>query len=180
MSYVLGIDPGITGAVAVLLDGQTVHGFLDVPILQVEVGGKKRKQLDEGRLFHLMSGLVETLKSQHGGRVSAILEHVHAMPKNGSIGNFNLGQSYGSWRMLLAALDVSFEVVPPQRWQKVVIGKRVTDQALVALASQWYPSARTDLYGPMGGLRLGRADALLLARYGSLREIAPTTDGSTI
>jgi crossover junction endodeoxyribonuclease RuvC len=95
----------------------------------------------------------------------AFLEDVHTMPGQGvtSSGNFMMGK--GIIMGVLAAERIAYILVSPQEWKKRagLIGKD-KDQARTK-AQQLYPgvvlSRKKDI---------GRADAILIARYGEKKE----------
>lgn len=51
-----------------------------------------------------------------------LLEQVHAMPGQGVSSMFSFGANYGGWIALLEGLSISHILVPPQRWQKDILG----------------------------------------------------------
>lgn len=147
----LGIDPGLTGSMA-LLQEQSVtvwdlHGIC--------IG--KRKELDiEGFCRD-----VRTALDMERGWLSVALEEVHAMPRQGSASTFGFGATYGAIKAVLTVLHVRFVTVTPQQWQKVV---RVTadKDAHRALAARLYPSAAPQLTRKKDA---DRADAILIAEW---------------
>jgi len=166
-----GIDPGSTGALAVILPDGTVK-LIDTPIIETKVSGKKRKEYDDAEMARLLRRLRE-LGQEHGVRVHVTLEKVNAMPSidgkrsMGATSAFSFGTGYGVWRGALAALQVPFELVAPQRWKKHMLPDTAKDDgAVAAIASRLFPAAAGRMRGPKGGIKIGRVDALLLAAYG--------------
>lgn len=62
----------------------------------------------------------ELLKRWAGGRM--VIERVHAMPVNGSIANFRLGENNGSVRTACRAHGIEIDIVSPVLWQKRFVG----------------------------------------------------------
>lgn len=159
----LGIDPGKSGAVAVLKDGHP--GFVNEPWVSdtpVLVTGVK------GKLSYDPQGMRALLVNMIAGEpdVLVVLETQQAMPKQGVSSTFTTGMGYGLWIGLLAGLQVPYRVVRPDAWKKVLMaGQPRTARACVDVALRYYPRARDSLVGPKGGLKDGRADALLLAHF---------------
>lgn len=152
-----GIDPGITGAIALVTETTVVVN--DVPSL---TSAKGRPEYD----LHGMLEILRQLKRDHP-LIRGVLEKVGAFPKNGSVGNFKLGRGSGLWEMALAALEIPHLLVHPTRWKKRVLdGAPKTDQGELSVAVRLYPGASSMFHGPKGGLKTGRVDALLLAHYG--------------
>lgn len=152
-----GIDPGITGAIALITETTVV--LSDTPSFK---SAKGRPEYDLVGMLKLLRDLQQIYPGIRG-----VLEKVGAFPKNGSVGNFKLGRGSGLWEMALAALDIPHVLVHPIRWKKSVLdGAPKTPQGEAAVAARLYPGASPMFRGPKGGLKEGRVDALLLAHYG--------------
>jgi hypothetical protein len=160
----IGIDPGKTGAVALVenpWDGTRPKEprVVDTPVL---VTGEK------GKLAYDPQGMRAILVDMIGGEpdVLVVLETQQAMPKQGLSSTFTTGMGYGLWIGLLAGLQIPYRTVRPDAWKKVLMaGQPRTAQACVEVALRYYPRVRDLLVGPRGGLKDGRADALLLAHF---------------
>ncbi len=82
---------------------------------------------------------------------------------------FTFGHGLGTITAVLATLNIPHLLIRPQVWQSYFgIETSSKDKAehkreIAARAEGLYPGAQ--LYGPKGGLRDGRSDALLLAHY---------------
>ena len=145
--FYLGIDPGKTGALAVI---DSEGRFIDV--------------VDFEESFDYLAGSVE----QHSANFHfAYLEEVHSMPKQGVASTFAFGQNYGWWKGVLQALRIPFKTVRPQDWQKGLVPKKngLTDKPGLDVARQLYPEAPLNLKK-----HHNRADAILLARVCLQRE----------
>jgi len=111
----LGIDPGVSGAFAVLhlLDtgdqALTVH---PIPCDWIEVGGGKRRRYN---LFALHKALVHTTPIS-----LAYLELQSARPGQGVVSMFSTGFGFGVWQGLLTAIGIPYMLVAPQRWRSRV------------------------------------------------------------
>ncbi len=156
----IGIDPGLTGAVASLSVDVALVG--DTPIHRV---GKSKRVYDVSRMRRELSALLDC-----GEECFAILEQQQAMPKQGVSSTFKTGQGFGLWEGILAALHIRYEIVHPTRWKKRMLdGLPTKDKASSRIvAGRLFPDV--DL-----GRRKdnGRSDALLLAEYGR-RTMEPT------
>jgi crossover junction endodeoxyribonuclease RuvC len=146
----LGIDPGLSGAIAAITpDGIEFH---DMPVLDV---GTKQK-LD-------YAGLAHTLRQYSvSGDVAAAIEFVASMPGQGVSSTFKFGQCYGAALGILAALQIPYQTVAPVRWKRAF--------KLVGCEKDESRARSLELYPQCAGeLRLkkhhGRADALLMARW---------------
>ena len=95
MKTYIGIDPGKSGALALLTeDGQCTV----VP-------------------FH-ESAYTTILKAASGPSSVCCLEKVGAMPGQGVVSMFNFGHNLGYIEGLLQAFDIPYQLVPPQTWKK--------------------------------------------------------------
>ena len=147
----IGIDPGQQGAIGVIdAEGK----FLDV----------KDWPGDEVNAARLVIAIVKDIKIDD---TLAAIEYVHSYSEQGVASVFKFGTNFGIWRGILAAYKVPFVLVTPQKWQKGLITK--PDKQLgkakghCAAASRLFPTA--PLYGPRGGSKDGRADALMIADW---------------
>jgi len=145
MILFLGIDPGQKGAIAIINSAGSICRLNDWPGNEVEAARIIRSELDAN------------------WQLVAALEKVSAMPKQGVTSMFKFGTSYGMWKGILAALQIPFKEVRPQMWQKGVVSKAQDKAPVMAAAARLFPGA--ELYGPRGGKKDGRADALLIADW---------------
>ncbi len=162
----LGIDPGATGAVAVL-DPDYAHtaddrvdyidsGVFDCPIV---LGGKSgnQKQLDVAA----MATLIHRLVGAHNA--CAVIEWQQAFPKQGASSTFKLGTNYGAWMGILAALGIPFELVRSQVWKPSVgLARGSSKDESRAAAARLFPSLAGKLTRKKDD---GRAEALLIAEF---------------
>lgn len=94
----------------------------------------------------------------------AIVEHVHAMPKQGVSGVFKFGTAYGQILGVLQALRIPYELVPPQVWKKAMRlpGGPAKGEAARGRALELYPSLHEQLARKRDH---NRAEALLIGRW---------------
>jgi hypothetical protein len=99
---VLGVDPGVSGAVAFYFVGHP-HGVSvdDVPV----AGG----HVDPVALSALIRNFAPSF---------AMVEAVHSMPKQGVASSFNFGMAFGCVRGVIGALQVPLHLVTPGKWKK--------------------------------------------------------------
>ena len=148
----IGIDPGITGAVAII-NGNSVI-LHDTPTIQTKNGKKTKTEFMPSE----MADILAAQKSCH-----VFIEKVGAMPGQGVTSMFSLGKGYGIWIGIIAALKIPHTFTTPQAWKKHLMqGMKDKDAARIR-AQQLYPSATKELSRKKD---TGRADALLIAAYG--------------
>lgn len=139
MSWI-GIDPGVTGGLAVIHPDGTA-----------EVWSMKGLGLEER-----VSTVKRLVDSPHTILVG--LEKAQAMPKQGVVSMFTYGTNYGEWLGILETLGLHYVIVRPQEWKKLVLVGTARDK----LAALEYARTR---FGAEVGKDHGRADALCIAEY---------------
>lgn len=151
---VAGCDPGISGAISILIDGQLEDSF-DMPV-RVEKSGRNKlsKYVDGAILARLMSKYEPS---------AVYLESVHSMPGQGVASSFKFGESTGGIRVGLEALGWTVVRVTPQKW-KAHFGLIGTEKDAARLkAIELFPE-RAKLFARKKDI--GRSDASLLSLYG--------------
>lgn len=164
---IIGIDPGtVSGGFACLYSDRSLRAWaVSTPSFEVKKtvtrgknAGKtsKRTFCDPGEMASLLRPFsVE----ECFGRVTVVIESVHAGQAKGSIGNFSLGRSLGIWEGIIASLGLPVVLAPPASWKKAMRLSKDKDKSR-QLASQLYPCVRFPRVCDDG-----RAEALLLAEW---------------
>ena len=153
-SRVIGIDPGASGAIALLVGGVLISVH-DMPTVTVERNKAQKRQVCPAGLSLLMQQL-----SPH----KAICEKVGARPGQGVSSMFSFGRSVGIIEGVLAAKQIPVTFVTPQSWQKqsgAAKGKDGSRQRVMEL----FPS-QAHLFARVKDD--GRADAVLIALTGTI------------
>lgn len=101
---ILGIDPGLSGAWA-LVDGGVVDRCGDMP-----VSGEGTRRRISGRV------LASTIRSLEPHL--AVIEWVQARPGQAAGAMFRFGMSFGSQISICELCEVPFELVVPQVWKR--------------------------------------------------------------
>lgn len=154
---ILGIDPGQTGAIAVLHDGE-VKQVIDMPTTARLHG--KGQQVDA---YTLTSELLAAASGHNQRR--AIIEAVSAMPGQGVSSTFRFGEALGVVLGVLGALQIPVSWASPVRWKKAAGLYGKDKDAARTLALQLHPEAGDMLTRKKD---IGRADAICIAHFGSL------------
>jgi len=157
----MGIDPGFSGALAVLDDDLNLEFVMDMPIIMV---GKKR-ELDESKL--------STIFSRWRLRPMTIgIEKSQTMPNQGVVSSGRYMASYGFLRGLCVGNGLPYHLIRPQSWKKAMMPDMGKDKgASIQKVTQLYPELRLTRVKDHG-----IADAILIARYLRLNIL----DGTTI
>lgn len=157
---IIGIDPGLTGAIALL---HPIHlSVYDIPV-EYTPGGKGR-QICVPKLHGLVGHVSDFA-------VVAVMERVRAMPrktggrevKMGAQSMFNFGDTFGCLRTVAELGIASLTIVEPAVWKRRagLIGK--DKDAARELAIELFPELADQLKRKKDH---GRAEALLIARFG--------------
>lgn len=146
----IGFDPGLGGAVAMLDSDGLPMMCEDLPIMR----DKMLAWVDGLRLQSLL------LEALQGRPAVAYVERVGSMPGQGVASSFKFGVGFGSILSVLQANQLSIELVTPAVWKRAM-GIGPDKSASLNKARLLYPSVDLPLVR-----HHGRAEALLLARYG--------------
>lgn len=158
MSVFIGIDPGASGALARFDSARNVVEIVDMPMAPFG--------LSRG-LNHW--GLADLLSRWADVSVSVVIERVSAMPGQGVVSMFTFGQYFGAVKQAVASAGIAYTLIEPRIWKRVygLQGGRENKGASAAKAIELFPELKPLMYGPKGGVKDGRAEAVLLAHYGS-------------
>jgi hypothetical protein len=154
--YILSIDPGINGAIAIIKVDLTpiFVTVFDMPTYTLKVADKKRKKLD-------LSALSLLLETYSTSRTIALIEDVASMPSDGHVGAFSFGFSTGAIHGALSMAGIKIEKVKPAVW-KAELGLDADKSKSIKLAIKKFPDAEKFLKRKMDD---GRAEAILLGWY---------------
>lgn len=148
----IGIDPGLRGAIAALHGSDGHLTVLDMPAFANDKGVPSETNYD------MLALLLEPPRSEN---VTAVIEKVHSMPKQGVASTFKFGDNFGALKGILAAHRIPRQLITPGMWKKHFRLSR-DKNASRKLATERFPDNADDF-------RLvkhdGRAEAALLALY---------------
>ena len=157
MRILIGIDPGLSGAVAKLCQfGVTLH---DTPTIDVSKGKCKKREYD-------IAAMRAILCEDDLASCFVVIERSQAFPDQGAVSNFTTGRGYGLWLGLLVGLGIPYETVHPRTW-KGAMGLDSDKAKSFLLAKQLFPKVADSFKKPKGRVDSldGRAEALLLAEW---------------
>ena len=109
---IIGIDPGINGAICFFEKGQ-IKDVIDMPVMAE--GKKNKRQVNGRQIFNEISLRIEKYNSES---INVIVEQVSAMPGQGVTSMFNFGQSFGVIKGICAAMQLPIFFVRPAKWKK--------------------------------------------------------------
>lgn len=158
----VGIDPGKTGAVAVLLDRKVLY-TVDCPIIGKEYDASGMAKIIK-HVFKQSMGVARVGTDLIVEDLSIWIEKVHAMPKQGTVSMFGFGKGYGIWIGICAAIGVSYNLVAPQTWKKIFLKDMPKEKSSsILVAKRMFPSSEEWLTLKK---HHNRAEAVLIAAYG--------------
>ena len=153
MSFVIGIDPGISGAISVFdWNTRSLLEIIDMPTLEVDSGKTKKRHINALSLANYLDGFTYT---------HVVIEKVGAMPGQGVTSMFNFGRSAGIIEGVVATLEMPHTYVTPAAWTKAV-GRAAGKDASRMRAMELFPS-KAELF--KRAKDDGRADAALIAYW---------------
>ena len=151
---IIGIDPGLSGAIAVM-EKNKILSIFDMPVMAE--GKKNKRQLNSAQLVKLLNENI--LKDEE---VSIIVEQVNAMPGQGVTSMFNFGQTFGAIKGICAALGLPIFFVRPSKWKKHFELINASKDSSRTKAIEMYPSLSNELAKKKD---VNKSDAILIARF---------------
>lgn len=131
----VGIDPGVSGAIAVIDCERNILLCEDFPVSEVAKSPRyvKCKDKETGEVksvrrqgsrrefdFRKLAKVFDTLGFMTGKKV-VVLESVTAMPRDSTTGAFTFGGSFWALQMALADRCLGYELVKAKTWQQKIL-----------------------------------------------------------
>ena len=158
MKFIVGVDPGARGALAIMsVDGQLLR-LIDMPVVEVKVGKAMKTRVSPELLAHELRAYM--------GEAHAWVEQVTAMPGQGVSSMFSFGRSLGVAEGVLAGNGLSLRYVSPAKWKKA-LGLSADKGVSRRRAIELWPDHRKAFERVKDD---GRAEAALLAWWWWKRE----------
>lgn len=146
-----GIDPGKSGAMAVISD---LASTAEKPYVRIV-------PFDEEAYRGVLKFYVEHDYEHIGG---AVVERVNAMPGQGVTSMFSFGTNYGYIQGLLAAYGIPYELVLPRVWKKA-FGVTSDKNTSIEVAKRMFPTVSFKRTERCRKDDDGAAESALLAAY---------------
>ena len=146
----LGVDPGVSGAIACYDTDLLALAIRDIPTAKSR---QNRSVILESELARRIHALAPD---------QAVVELVHALPKQGVSSTFSFGVSFGVLRGVLAAFEIPVSFLTPQEWRRLtrVPGRGGDKGTSRTRACELFPHS-AHLFSRVKDH--GRADAALIA-----------------
>ena len=151
---ILGIDPGLSGAIAILEDKKVV-GIFDMPVMAE--GKKNKRQLNSAQLVNIIKENIG-----NNDETAVVVEQVNAMPGQGVTSMFNFGQTFGAIKGVCAALELPIFFVRPSKWKKHFELINSSKDSSRTKAIEMYPYLSNQLTKKKD---VNKSDAILIARF---------------
>ena len=151
---ILGIDPGLSGAIAIL-EKKKVLNLFAMPVMAE--GKKNKKQLNSAQLVNIIRE-----NSIGEEEIVVVVEQVNAMPGQGVTSMFNFGQTFGAIKGVCAALNLPIFFVRPSKWKKYFELINSSKDSSRTKVIEMYPSLSSQLAKKKD---VNKSDAILIARY---------------
>ena len=151
---IIGIDPGLSGGIAILEDNK-VKEIFDMPVMPD--GKKNKRQLNNAFLAQLIKENIENIED-----TIMVVEQVNAMPGQGVTSMFNFGQTFGAIKGICAALGLPIFLVRPSKWKKHFELINSSKDASRTKAIEMYPLIAEKLSKKKD---VNKSDVILIARY---------------
>ena len=153
---IIGIDPGITGAICFFEDGKIID-VVEMP--NMAEGKKNKRQVNGAQIYHEISKRIKNLEKKN---IKVIIEQVAAMPGQGVTSMFNFGQSFGVLKGICSAMQLSMYFVRPAKWKKYFNLINSEKDASRTKAIQIFPYISAQLSRKKDS---NKADAILIASF---------------
>ncbi len=151
---VVGIDPGLSGAIAILENNKVLNIF-DMPVMAE--GKKNKRQLNSAQLVRIIKD-----STKPDVEIAVVVEQVNAMPGQGVTSMFNFGQTFGAIKGVCAALELPIFFVRPSKWKKHFELINSSKDSSRTKVIEMYPSLSSQLAKKKD---VNKSDAILIARF---------------
>jgi len=153
---IIGIDPGITGAICFFQDGKIID-VVEMP--NMPEGKKNKKQVNGAQTYYEISLRIKDIKKED---IKVVIEQVSAMPGQGVTSMFNFGQSFGILKGICSAMQLPMYFVRPTKWKKYFNLINSEKDASRTKAIEVFPYFSSELSRKKDS---NKADAILIASF---------------
>ena len=153
---IIGIDPGITGAICFFENGE-VKDIIEMT--NMAEGKKNKRQINGQQIYNEILSRIENISKKD---IFVVVEQVSAMPGQGVTSMFNFGQSFGVIKGVCAAMQLSMYFVRPAKWKKYFNLIKTEKDASRTKVIEIFPYISAKLSRKKDS---NKADAILIASF---------------
>ena len=153
---IIGIDPGISGAICFFEDGQ-IKEIIDMPVMAD--GKKNKRQVNGPQTYNEISKRINKFPKKD---IIVVIEQVSAMPGQGVTSMFNFGQSFGVLKGICSAMQLSMFFIRPVKWKKYFGLIKTEKDASRTKVIEIFPYISSELSRKKDS---NKADAVLIASF---------------
>ena len=153
---IIGIDPGISGAICFFEDGQ-INEIIDMPVMAD--GKKNKRQINGPQVYNEVLKRINKFPKKD---IIVVIEQVSAMPGQGVTSMFNFGQSFGVLKGICSAMQLSMYFVRPAKWKKYFGLIKTEKDASRTKVIEIFPKISSILSKKKDA---NKADAILIASF---------------
>ena len=153
---IIGIDPGISGAICFFQNGE-IADVIDMP--SMADGKKNKRQINSQQVFNEVSERIINIPKKE---IIVVIEQVSAMPGQGVTSMFNFGQSFGVLKGICSAMQLSMYFVRPAKWKKYYGLIKTEKDASRTKVIEIFPYISSKLSKKKDS---NKADAILIANF---------------
>ena len=153
---IIGIDPGISGAICFFEDGE-VKEIIDMPVMAD--GKKNKRQINGPQVYNEILKRINNFQKKD---IIVVIEQVSAMPGQGVTSMFNFGQSFGVLKGICSAMQLSMFFIRPAKWKKYFGLIKTEKDASRTKVIEIFPYISSQLSRKKDS---NKADAVLIASF---------------
>ena len=153
---IIGIDPGISGAICFFEDGQ-VKEIIEMPVMAD--GKKNKRQINGPQVYNEFLKRINKFEKKD---IIVVVEQVSAMPGQGVTSMFNFGQSFGVLKGICSAMQLSMFFIRPAKWKKYFGLIKTEKDASRTKVIEIFPYISSQLSRKKDS---NKADAVLIASF---------------
>ena len=153
---IIGIEPGISGAICFFEDGQ-VKEIIDMPVMAD--GKKNKRQINGPQVYNEILKRINKFQKKD---IIVVIEQVSAMPGQGVTSMFNFGQSFGVLKGICSEMQLSMFFIRPAKWKKYFGLIKTEKDASRTKVIEIFPYISSQLSRKKDS---NKADAVLIASF---------------
>tara|TARA_B100002051_G_C16704115_1_gene622711 strand:- start:597 stop:1091 length:495 start_codon:yes stop_codon:yes gene_type:complete len=154
--FIIGIDPGITGAICFFKNGE-IFDVIEMP--SMAEGKKNKKQINGPQIYN---EILQRIEGMNKKEIAVVIEQVSAMPGQGVTSMFNFGQSFGVLKGICSAMQLPVHFVRPAKWKKYFNLIKTEKDASRTKVIEIFPYISSKLSKKKDS---NKADAILIASF---------------